>query len=101
MEKIYVVDIDDIVRCESDNYYTKFILVDGKSLFISKTLKEFEELLAGQNFLRPHKSHLLNIKHITGYLKNEGGCILMSDGAKIPVSRRKKEIVLKVIHKLK
>jgi two-component system, LytTR family, response regulator len=100
LDQIHVVAVEDIVRCESDDCYTRFILNDGKNLLICKTLKEYDTLLEEQNFLRPHKSHLINVNHITGYLKNEGGCILMSDGTKIPVSRRKRDKVLSIIQKL-
>ncbi|MEI6123675.1 MAG: LytTR family DNA-binding domain-containing protein [Bacteroidota bacterium] len=97
-EKIYIVDIDDIVRCESDDYYTRFFLKDGNFLLISKTLKEYEMLLGHQIFLRPHKSHLININYIKGYDKNEGGNIILSDDTKIPVSRRKRDMVVSVIN---
>jgi two-component system, LytTR family, response regulator len=100
LDQIHVVAIEDIVRCESDDCYTRFILSDGKVLLICKTLKEYDMLLEEQNFLRPHKSHLINISHISSYLKNEGGCILMSDGTKIPVSRRKRDKVISIIQKL-
>lgn len=99
-EKIHVVETDDIVRCESDDYYTRFFFKDGKTLLISKTLKETEQLLGDLDFLRPHKSHLVNIKYIKGFLKNDGGSILLSDGSKVPVSRRKKEKVIHTIQNL-
>lgn len=99
-EKMHIVEIDDILRCESDDYYTKFFFTDGKTLLISKTLKENEELLGDKYFLRPHKSHLVNIKYIKGFLKNDGGYILMSDGTKVPVSRRKREYVVSTLSHL-
>ena len=99
-EKINVVKVEDIIRCESDNYYTMFYFTDGKKLLLSKTLKENEELLSEHNFIRPHKSHLINIKYIKSYLKNEGGLILMEDGSKVPVSRRKKENIIDIINNL-
>jgi len=99
-EKIHVVETDDIIRCESDDYYTRFFFCDGKALLISKTLKETEQLLGELNFLRAHKSHLVNIKYIKGFLKNDGGYIIMSDGTKVPVSRRKKEKVVHTIQNL-
>ena len=99
-EKIHVVETDDIIRCESDDYYTKYFFIDGKTLLISKTLKETEQLLGELNFLRPHKSHLVNIKYIKGFLKNDGGYIIMSEGSKVPVSRRKKEKVIHTIQNL-
>lgn len=99
-EKINVIKIDDILRCESDNYYTMFYFTNGDRLLVSKTLKEQEELLSGHNFIRPHKSHLVNVKYIKSYLKTDGGVILMENGSKIPVSRRKKEHIIDIINNL-
>ncbi len=99
-EKMHIVEIDDIIRCESDDYYTRFFFLDGKTLLISKTLKENEELLGEKYFIRPHKSHLVNIKYIKGFLKNDGGYIVMSDGTKVPVSRRKREYVVNTLSHL-
>ena len=99
-EKINVVKIDEIIRCESDNYYTMFYFTNGKKLLVSKTLKEQEELLSEHDFIRPHKSHLVNVRYIKSYLKTEGGVILMEDGSKIPVSRRKKEYIMEILSNL-
>jgi len=99
-EMIHVISVDDIIRCESDNYYTYFHFVDGRKLLISKTLKENEELLSQHNFIRPHKSHLVNIKFIKSYIRQDGGYILMNDGTKIPVSRRKKDKIMEIIFNL-
>lgn len=99
-EKIHVVDVNDIIRCESDNYYTYFFFKDGSKLLISKTLKENEELLAHHNFIRPHKSHLVNIKYIKSFIRHDGGYIVMSDGSKVPVSRRKKEKIMEILMSL-
>ena len=99
-EKINVVKVDEIVRCESDNYYTMFFFTNGKRLLVSKTLKEQEELLGEHNFIRPHKSHLINVKYIKSYLKTDGGVILMEDGSRVPVSRRKKEHIMEIINNL-
>lgn len=96
-EKIHIIETDQILRCESDNYYTNFFLIDGKNILISKTLKENEELLSDHNFIRPHKSHLVNVKYIKGFLKNDGGYIEMTDGSRIPVSRRKREKIIEII----
>ncbi len=96
-EKIHIIETDNILRCESDNYYTTFFLTDGKQILISKTLKENEALLGGHNFIRPHKSHLVNVKYIKGFLKSDGGYIEMTDGSHIPVSRRKKEKIIEII----
>ncbi len=99
-DMIHVINIDDIIRCESDNYYTYFYFTDGRKLLVSKTLKENEELLSHHNFIRPHKSHLINIKYIKSFLRHEGGVILMTDGTRIPVSRRKKDKIMEIIFNL-
>jgi len=99
-ERINVVKVKDILRCESDNYYTFFYFTDGKRLLVSKTLKENEELLSDYNFIRPHKSHLINVLYIKSYNKQDGGYILMTDGSQVPVSRRKKEKIIEIINNL-
>ena len=96
-EMIHVINVDDIVRCESDNYYTNFHFLDGRKLMVSKTLKENEEALAQYNFIRPHKSHLVNVKYIKSFIRHEGGYIIMTDGSKVPVSRRKKDKIMDVL----
>ncbi len=99
-EKIHIIKINDIIRCGSDNYYTNFYFTNGQKLLISKTLKENEKLLKGHNFIRPHKSHLINTKYIKGFMKGDGGFIIMTDDSKIPVSRRRKEMIIEIINNL-
>lgn len=100
IEKIHVIEVGNIIRCESDNYYTKFFFADGKSLLVSKTLKENEEMLRDHNFIRPHKSHLVNLFYVKSFIKHDGGYIVLSDGSKVPVSRRKREKVVEIINNL-
>jgi len=98
--KIHVVDTDTIIRCESDNYYTHFYFTNGSHLLIAKTLKEVESMLGEFDFIRPHKSHLINIHYIQNFNRDAGGVITLNDGSQIPVSRRKKEKVLEIIHNI-
>ena len=98
-EGIHIVKTDDIIRCESDDYYTRFFFKNESMILISKTLKQHEEILSEYNFIRTHKSHLINIKHIKSYLKSDG-IIIMSDGSNIPVSRRKKDKITEIINHL-
>ncbi|HNW98310.1 MAG TPA: LytTR family DNA-binding domain-containing protein [Bacteroidales bacterium] len=99
-EGMHIVDIDNIIRCESEDYYTKFFFKDGKTIMVSRTLKENEELLSEFNFIRPHKSHLINLKYVKSFLKIDGGSIVMTDGSYVPVSRRKREQILDIINHL-
>lgn len=96
----YLVLVDNIIRCESDNYYTRFFFADGKTLLISKTLKETETMLSEFKFLRTHKSHLVNMKYIKGYSKHNGGFIVLMNGTEVPVARRKREMVLEIFNQL-
>ena len=94
-ESIELVRPQDIILCESDNNYTT-VYLEGRKKLISKTLKEFEELLVPHNFYRTHQSFLVNIDHIREYVRQDGGYILMSNLRHVPVSRNKKEGVLKL-----
>ena len=94
-ESIELVKPTDIIYCESDNNYTMVYLQDRKKM-ISKTLKEFEELLVPHNFFRTHQSFLVNIDHIREYKRQDGGYLVMSNLKNVPVSRNKREGVLKL-----
>lgn len=98
-DKIHLIDVDDIIRCESDNYYTIIFFQDGTNLMVSKTLKEMEQKLEEFDFVRTHKSHLVNIRCIKNFIKDEMMVVLTND-AKVPVSKRKKEKIMEVINNL-
>ena len=93
-EGFYFFMIDDILRLEADRSYTHIHLVNKRPFIASKTLKHFEEMLEEFNFIRTHKSHLVNPQHITR-LSNDNEFVLLTDGSKVDVSRRKKEEVQK------
>lgn len=82
---------DSIVRCEADNNYTTIFMKDKTKHLVSRTLKEFEELLKPYGFFRVHASHLINLDCVAEYIKGEGGQVKLSDGSVVEVSRRKKE----------
>ena len=86
-----VVKLSDIIRCEGERNYTVFHLVGGQSITTTKTLIEFERLLAGTSFYRIYKSHLINLNHVVEYKKGRVASVLMTDGQSLPVSRDKKQ----------
>ncbi|MCB0463910.1 MAG: response regulator transcription factor [Flavobacteriaceae bacterium] len=88
-DSFQVIDLNELMYCESDKGYTTFYCNDGKKHLVSKTLKEFEERLTNANFTRPHQSFMVNLKFIDKYDKS--GVIHLKNGKKIPVSSRKKE----------
>jgi two-component system LytT family response regulator len=87
-----VIDLNELLFCESDKGYTTFYCSDGKKHLVSKTLKEFEDALSKANFVRPHQSFMVNLKFIDKYEKS--GVIYLKNEKKIPVSSRKKETFL-------
>ena len=89
-ERMYVVNIEEITRCESDGSYTNIYLADGSRIMVSRLLKEFDELFSQDGFIRVHKSHLVNIEFLSFFKKTENS-IVMKDESVVPVSTRKKE----------
>ncbi|NBR13726.1 MAG: response regulator [Flavobacteriales bacterium] len=99
-DKIHIVSIAEIVRCESSVNYTIFYFADNKEMVVTKTLKEFEDLLSEQKFFRVHHSHLVNARYIREFVKSEGGHLIMNNGAMVPVSTRKRAEVIKMLDEL-
>lgn len=91
-DSFQVIELDELIYCESDNGYTTFYCTDNRKHVVSKTLKEFEEQLLAANFNRPHQSFMINLSFIDKYDKS--GSIHLKNGVKIPVSTRKKESFL-------
>lgn len=94
-DKIQLVALKNIIRCEADGNYTSFHFTEGKELLVTKTLKEFDELLSNFGFIRTHQSHLANLYHVNEFIKTEGGYLRMSNGSDVPVSFRKRSEVIK------
>ncbi len=90
LAEIRYVAVNEIIRCEADNSYTLFYLNNGEQIFISRSIKEYNELLKPLGFLRTHQSHLINKIFVKSWLKEDGGCLLLVNGDKIPVSRPNK-----------
>jgi len=95
-DNMFIISIEDIIRCESNRNYTIFYINQRKKLLVSKTLKEYDELLSPYGFFRPHKSHLVNISYINNFKKSDGGYLILNDGSSIPVSVRKREKLVKL-----
>ena len=97
-EGIHLYEIGDIIRCESQDNYTKFYIKNQKPILISKTLKEYDELLSEHGFERIHQSHLINIAYLKAYIKTDGGYVLMQDGSHLPISQRKRERLKEILN---
>lgn len=84
--------VDDIIRCEADRNYTVFHLKRGERVMSSRTLSSYEEFLAENDFLRVHRSHIVNRAHVKGVGALDE--LLMSDGSKVEMSRRRRAEIM-------
>ncbi|HEY0092660.1 MAG TPA: LytTR family DNA-binding domain-containing protein [Flavobacterium sp.] len=97
---IHLFDVADIIRCEAKVNYTQFFIKNHKPVLISKTLKEYEELLSEHGFERVHQSHLINLSYLKSYIKNDGGYVIMADNTSIPLAQSKKDRLQELIKAL-
>ncbi|WNH08970.1 LytR/AlgR family response regulator transcription factor [Thalassobellus suaedae] len=89
-----VINTADILYCKADDNYTNIYLNNNKKKLVSKTLKYFEDALNNANFVRVHKSYLVNVNEVVKYLKGKGGSVILSNGQEIMVSASKKSDLL-------
>lgn len=97
------ISINDIALCKAEGNYTEIYFVDTvKREIVSKTLKEFEKLLKPYNFIRVHRSYLINLNNIKEYhranqsaeIDATGGCVILINGLIVPVSRDRRKLLL-------
>ncbi len=94
-----IIKVKNILRCEGERNYTKVFYKDGKSVLVSRTLLEFDQLLVPHGFFRIHRSHLINLDCVSRYLKTEGGMVEMIDKSKLKISPRyKDEFLERLLH---
>lgn len=98
-EALQVISVSDIIRAEAESNYTCFTLSNRKHILVSRTLREFDELLSGSGLIRVHQSHLVNISYIDRFVKTSGGYLVLKDGSRIPVSPNLKKKVLESLTK--
>ena len=72
-EGLVFLDLASVVRFQSNGSYTHVIDSQGGNFLISKNLSAVQEMTIHGGFIRVHKSHIINVRHILKYLKGEGG----------------------------
>ncbi len=96
-ESIEFVDPDEIICCEANSNYTNVYLAEGRKRVISKTLKDFEDMLAPYHFFRPHNSFLVSLRRVKEFIRGDGGYLVMENKMKIPVSKNKREDLMDLL----
>ena len=99
-DHVEFIEVADIIRCQGEKNYTWFYLRDGRKLLVSQTLKEYVELLEDAHFFRVHQSHLINLQAVKQYSRRDGGYIVMTDKATVPVARSRKEALQDALQRL-
>ena len=89
-----IIKVKDIIRCEGERNYSRIFFNDGKSVLISRTLLEFDNMLVSHGFFRIHRSHLISLRNVNRYIKSDGGVIEMVDKTQLPVSPKFKDELL-------
>ena len=89
--------MDEIIYLEASINYTHIYLEDKRRYLVSRTLKEFEDILPEDTFLRIHHSHIINKNFVERYIRGDGGQVVMQQGITLDVSKRKKADFLQAI----
>ncbi len=97
MNGVRLEDTKNILYCESDNSYTVVHLINKEQLIVSKTLKDYDELLSENGFFRIHQKYLVNLNFIANYTKSDGGFVTLTNGKNLTVSRRRKDELISII----
>lgn len=99
VEGLTFVQAEEIIHCDADDNNTMIHFVNGNRMLITKTLKDVDELLSGDDWCRIHNSHLVNINHIRKYVRGNGGYVVMNNNNQLTVARqRKEEFLNKISH---
>lgn len=90
LDGLEFIDIADVIRCESESNYTRIHCQQNTKHLVCRTLKDVEQVLTENGFIRVHHSHLINPQYIRKFVRNDGAYLLMTDGSTVPISRGKK-----------
>ncbi len=97
---VQIVETKDILRMESSGSYTTFYIAEGKSITISKGLKEYEKMLDPETFFRCHQSHLVNLNFLARYDKKKGDFLILKDDSEVPLAGRRRDLLMERIKRL-
>ena len=100
IDGIYFLALKDITRFEAEDNYTHIFLNGGDKITASKTIKQYESILLPVNFYRVHKRHVINLNYMKKFVRGDGGYLMMDDGKKIEISRRRRPVFMDLLKRL-
>lgn len=97
LDALVVADVNSIVRCESQSNYTIFYFTDRPKIMVSKTLKDFDDMLSDSGFFRVHQSHLVNLNFVKKYNRFPESHVVLNNDEHIPVAVRKRDVLKELL----
>lgn len=94
IDRIDVIKFDDLMYINSSGKYSIFATSDNRKITSSNNIGSYTKELPNNQFVRIHNSYIVNIEFIQTILKGENWEIVLTNGVKIPLSRRKKDELL-------
>ena len=91
---IKMISTDEIIFLEAEGNYTTFHLSAGRTFIDTRTIKTYEQMLPAKQFLRTHRSYMVNLDKVDQLLRDNGNWLSMKNGDKVPVSRQRLSAVL-------
>lgn len=94
----HIVDVADITHFIADGNYTSIHFTSAPPLLISRPIREFEDILDPSHFFRIHKSSIIHLKYLKSYSTSDGNEAILSNGLRLPVSRRRLEDFMQIVN---
>lgn len=101
VDGLHLINVHEIIYLEASSNYTALYTMDSKKYMASRSLKEFEELLPSETFIRIHNSIIINKNFVERYIRGEGGQVILEGNITLDISKRKKADFLKAVGMLR
>ncbi len=98
MEGLNFEKTRDILFLEASGNYTMIHFVDSRQVLVCKTLREIEGMMPADHFVRIHRSHTIQLRHLKKYIRGKGGCVVLTNGATLAVSAGQKDVFVEAVH---
>ena len=96
-----VLNLKDVCYFKAEGSYTQIFFTDNTSLLVSKNLKHFEFILSEiQNFVRIHRSFMVNINFVKKISKKDGGLVFLENHTELPIAEDKTQKILELLTKM-
>lgn len=86
--KTVLVKLQEIVYIESEGEYVRIHLADGRRITTLYRIKNMEAQLPTERFMRIHRSYIVNLQAITGYVR---GRVYLGEKVDLPIGENYRE----------